>query len=236
MLAKKFFGILFLLVTLIFSQPVHAEKTDWFAQNYDFRGIRSVILLDVTVNPELDYGGMIGLRGLQNTFRNRCRQVLYPQIQFFSEDEAMIFIGTQLNMNLEKLSLENPTEARLIVMNNAWRMADAFILGSIESWGDRSYTPSSNISYAKIVENRTYYDERGHARPDTVIVPLPAQYLPEGTDVPAIGMILRAYSTKNESIIFERYEMRIRRSDESQTELFSSMCESFSKDFLSKIR
>lgn len=236
MLIKKLFGALIILATLTFSQNVHAAQSDWVAQNFDFRNIKSVIILDAAVNPNLDYGGIIGLRGLQNTFRNSCRQELYTTLQVFSEDEARVVIGKEIGVNLERLFLEDPIKARQLVMENAWRMADAYILGIIDSWGNKTYTAPTNVEYAELMEKRNYHDAQGNVHPDNVLVPVPEKYLPEGTDVPAIGMILRAYAAKNETIIFERYEMRIRKTDESQTALFGNMSADFAAAFAAKIQ
>ncbi|MCR5834437.1 MAG: hypothetical protein K6G55_07315 [Selenomonadaceae bacterium] len=234
MSVRKFFTVLMMISALIVSQTVYAEKSDWASSNYNFGKINTVLLLDVTVNPDLDYGGMIGLRGLQNTFRDRCRQVLNTHYKVITEDEALVILSVELNRNLEKLALENAIEARKIVMNNAWRIADAFIMGNIETWGNKKYTPSSNVNYAAVIEQRNYYDDRGHLNHERVLIPLPAQYLPEDTDVPAIGIIMRAYETGNETVIFERYEMRIRRPQEAQTEMFGEMCTQFAESFMSK--
>lgn len=236
MFIKKFFGAIILSAMLILSTPVHAEQSDWVSSNFDFRQIKSVIILDATINPELDYGGMIGLRGLQNTFLKYCAQTLNPTCKVISEEEARVILSTQISVNLERLYVEEPFQARQLVMKNAWRIADAYILGIVDSWGNRSYTAPTNVDYAKVIEQRNYYDGVGNVKPDTVLIPVPANYRPEGTDVPAIGMILRAYYSKNESIVFERYEMRLRKSNESQMDLFGSMAASFSAKFASLIR
>lgn len=236
MFVKKFFGALILAAMLIFPQVVHANQSDWFAPNFDFRSIKSVIILDATINPELDYGGMIGLRGLQNNFFKSCREQLKPFVQVFSEDEARVVIGTKIGVNIERIYVEDPTQARLLIMSNAWRMADAYILGIVDSWGNKSYTAPSNVDYAKIIESRHYYDTRGNVRPDTVLVPVNEKYLPQDTDVPAIGMIFRAYFAQKEAVVFERYEMRVRKADESQIDLFKDMSASFASAVAAKIR
>ena len=236
MFARKFFVALIVLTLTTLPQLAHANQSDWAASNFNFRDIKSVIILDATINPNLDYGGMLALRTLQNTFTTRNIQQLNPVCQVFSEEQARVVLSTLTGINLEQLYNEHPYEARQIVMKNAWRMADACVLGLVESFGGKSYTESTDADYVKIVEQRTYYDNSNRPRFDTVLVPLPENYRAEGTDVPAIGMIFRVYSSKNESIILERYEMRTRQPNESQVDLFGDMSASFANLLASKIR
>ena len=100
---KKFFGAILLLI--IFSQNVSAERIDRVDEQFDFQSIHRVIVLDATVGDNLSYGGMVGLRGLQNTFRDVCTNTLNRDCIVYSEFAAMQILGENLKINLLRLSI-----------------------------------------------------------------------------------------------------------------------------------
>ena len=218
---KKFFGAILLLI--IFSQNVSAERIDRVDEQFDFQSIHRVIVLDATVGDNLSYGGMVGLRGLQNTFRDVCTNTLNRDCVVYSEFAAMQILGENLKINLLRLSIDDSLKAREILMKNAWRIADAYIFGEVNSWGGDTYRANENAEYRDV--------QRGKD-----VVPVAENYLPSSTDVAAIGMTLRVYSAEDGAIIFERKEIRARRSDESQKNLFAAICTDFASDVAARIR
>ena len=218
---KKFFGAILLLI--IFSQNVSAERIDRVDEQFNFHSINRVIILDATVNPDLDYGGMVALRGLQNTFRLTCTKMLNRDCVVYSEFAAMQILGEKLKINLLRLSIDEPLKARELLMKNAWRIADAYVFGVVDSWGGSTYRANENVEYKDVRRGKD-------------VVPVAEKYLPSATDVAAIGVVLRVYSAKDDSIVFERQEMRARRPDESQKNLFAAICTDFASDVAARIR
>lgn len=235
-MVKKIFGALLVLTLLVLPQSVFAAREEWLADGYDFRQIKSVIILDVTVNSELDYGGMVGLRGLQNKFWESCSKQLSPTCKVFSETEAAQIIGKQIGVNFEKLSLEDSMAARKLIIENAWRVADAYVMGIVDTWGGSKYVAPTDVEYNQVIVHRLYFDEEGRPHPDNPQIPVERKYRVQDTDVAAIGMMLRICSAKNNFVLFERHELRYRKADESQIDLFSEISGTFAADVAEKIR
>lgn len=233
---KKFFGALLVLTLLVLPQKVSAESKEWVSKDFQFWQIKSIIILDATIKPELDYGGMIGLRGLQNAFWDKCSQNLSPVCKVYSETQAQQIIGEQIGVNFEKLSLEDPFKARQLVIANAYRVADAYLLGVVYSWGNSTYVAPSNVEYRAIVEHRVYYDNHGNVdHLDNPLIPTGVQNLPDGTDVAAIGMLFRVCKSKDGAIVFERQELNARPANVAQMDLFGGMTSKFASDVARKI-
>ena len=234
---KKFLSVLFVLTLLALPQKVSADSREWISDDFQFRQIRSIIILDATINPELDYGGMIGLRGLQNAFWDKASQNLKPVCKVYSETQAQQIIGEQIGVNFEKLSLEDPFKARQLVIANAYRVADAYLLGVVYSWGNSYYVAPSNVEYRAIVEHRVYYDNHGNVdHLDYPLIPTGVENLPDSTDVAAIGMMFRVCKSKDSSIVFERQELNARPANVAQMDLFGGMVAKFSSDVANKIQ
>ena len=233
---KKIFAALLIVTALILPQSVSAQE-DWFAANYDFRNIKSVIVLDATINPYIDYGGMIGLRGLQNNFWSSCSEQLRPTCTVYSEEQAQQIIGDAIGVNFERLSLDDPVKARQLVIDNAWRVADAYILGIVETWGGSNYVAPSDVDFKQVISHRVYYNTDGTVEQvDNPKIPAEVRYRAQSSDVAAIGMIMRLCLAKDRAIVFERFDMRQRPADVSQMDLFDNMSAAFANDVAAKIR
>lgn len=233
---KKIFATLLIVTALTLPQNVSAQE-DWTAANYDFRNIKSIIILDATINPYIDYGGMIGLRGLQNNFWSSCSEQLRPTCKIYSEEQAQQIIGAAIGVNFERLSLNNPMKARQLVIDNAWRVADAYILGIVETWGGSNYVAPSDVDFKQVIEHRVYYNTDGTVEQvDNPKIPAEVSYRAQSSDVAAIGMIMRLCLAKDRAIVFERFDMRERPADVSQMDLFDNMSAAFANDVAAKIR
>ena len=233
---KKIFGALLMMTLLVLPQNVFAAREEWVADGYNFHQIKNVIVLDVTVDSGLNYDSMVGLRGLQNKFLESCSNQLSPICKVYSESEAADIIGAQIGVNLEKLSLEDSMAARKLLIENAWRVADAYVMGVVDTWGGSKYVAPTDVEYNQVIVHRLYFDEEGRPHPDNPQIPVERRYRVQDTDVAAIGMMLRVCSAKNNSVIFERHELRYRKADESQIDLFSEISGSFAADVAEKIR
>ena len=157
------------------------------------------------------------------SFRLTCTKILNRECVVYSEFAAMQILGENLKINLLRLSIDEPMKARELLMKNAWRIADAYVSGNVDSWGGSTYRANENVEYKNVRRGKD-------------VVPVAEKYLPSATDVAAIGMTLRIYSAEDGAIIFERKEMRARRSDESQKNLFAAICTDFATDVAARIR
>lgn len=233
---KNFFAALLIVTVLTLPQSVLAAQEDWTAANYDFRNIKSIIILDATINPYIDYGGMIGLRGLQNNFLSSCSEQLRPTCTVYSETQAQQIIGEAIGVNFERLSLDDPMKARELVIANAWRVADAYILGIVETWGGSNYVAPSDVDFNQVISHRVYYNTDGTVEQvDNPKIPAEVRYRAQSSDVAAIGMIMRLCLAKDRAIVFERFDMRERPADVSQMDLFDDMSAAFANDVAAKI-
>ena len=159
MFVKKFFSVILLLAIMNLPQVVSAEKTDWFDQNFYFRNIRTVIVFDVTTNQRYDYGGTIALRNMQDTFVQNAQKHLKCNV--LTEAQARQMLSYQLGMDLDSLAYSNSLQARQYVMQNAYRIADAWIIGNVDTWDNNSYVVPERTVWEQRQERRTYYDRWG---------------------------------------------------------------------------
>ena len=133
---KKIFGVMMLLAIMLVPQSVSATKDDWFDKNFYFRNVKTVIVFDVSVSPGVDYGGTIALRNMQDTFLDNSRKLKCTVI---TEAQAYRTLSRQLGMNLEDIAYSNPLHARQIVMQNAYRIADAWVIGNVDTIANNFY-------------------------------------------------------------------------------------------------
>lgn len=233
MLIKKFFGVMLLLTMIILPQSVFAEKTDWFERSYNFHNIKSVILFDTTFNNGMDYGGSIIQRNLQDVYSQNSRKL---KSNVITEAQARRTIGYQLGMDLDSLAYSNPMQARQIIMQNAYRIADAWVTANVDNWANSSYVIPARTVWESKRESRTYYDAWGNRREETYYVQVPVTYPPRRVDVSSIQMTLQMFEARNGSLIFARKDVRDREDYQAQKGMFGRITNSFFEDVGKKIR
>lgn len=233
MFIKKFFGVLLLLVMIAVPQSVSAEKTDWFDRSYNFHNIRSVILFDVTFSSGLDYGGSVALLKMQDTYLDKARKL---KCNIITEAQARQTIGYQLSMDLDSLARYNPNQARQIIMQNAYRIADGWVTANADNWEDSSYVIPARTVWEQKRESRTYYDAWGNRREETFYVQVPVTYPPRRVYVSSIQMTLQLYEARTGSLIFARKDVRDREDYQAQDGMFGRIVNSFFEDAGNKIR
>ena len=233
MLIKKFFGVIMLLAVLILPQTVSAEKTDWFDKNFNFRNIRAVIVFDATINPSLDYGGQIVFRNLADSYSDSIRKL---KCQVITEAQARRTLGYQMGMDLESLNLSNPVQARKVIMQNAYRIADAWVVANVDKWANSSYIIPERTVWESRRQTRTYRDRHGNRHEDVYYVQVPVTYPPRHVYVSSIQMTLQAYEARSGELIFARQDVRDREDAQAQKAMFGRICNSFFEDFNKKVR
>ena len=230
MFIRKIFGLLVLLTILTLPQNVSATKTDWFDRNYNFRGIRTVIVFDMTVSPGLNYGGPVVMRNIQDIFVQNARKL---KCEIITETQAYRELSYQLGMNLDNM---NPAQARRIVMENAYRIADAWVVANVDNLANTYYVEPARTVWESRTERRKYYDRHGNRREETYTVQVPVTYPPRRVDISTIEMTLQAYEARRGEMIFARRDVRDREDYQAQAGMYGRITNSFFEDLGKKIR
>jgi len=230
MFIRKIFGVILLLTILTLPQNVSATKTDWFDRNYNFHGIRTVIVFDMTVSPGMDYGGSIVMRNLQDTYIQNARKL---KCNVITEMQACRTLSSQLGMNLESM---NPAQARQIVMENAYRIADAWVVANIDNIANNYYVEPARTVWESRTERRHYYDRYGNRREETYTIQVPVTYPPRRVDISTLEMTLQMYEAKRGDMIFARRDVRDREDYQAQIGMYGRITNSFFEDAGNKIR
>ncbi len=233
MFIKKFFGAILLLVILTLPQNVFAEKTDWYDRNFNFRNIRSVIVFEVTASPGVDYGGPVVLRNMQDTLYQNARKL---KCNVITEAQARRDLSYQLGINLEGLAYSNPLQARQIIMQNAARIADAWILSNVDRLANNFYIEPARTVWEQRRETRRYYDRHGNRREETYYIQVPVTYPPRRVDISTLEMTMQAYESRHGDMIFARRDVRDREDYQAQKGMYSRITNSFFEDVGKKIR
>lgn len=225
---KKVFSVILLLAMMSLPQIVSAEKTDWFDRNFNFRNIRSVIVFDVTPSQNFGRVDTILLRNLQDVYIQNAQKNLRCNI--ITEAQA------QRMLNVESLAYSNPMQARHVIMQNAYQIADAWVVANVDTWDDNSYVKPGYTVWEQRRETRTYYDHYGNRREETYYIQVPVTYPPRRVDVSTIQMTLQVYEARRGEMIFARKDVRDREDYQAQKGMFGRICNSFFEDFGNKIR
>ena len=234
MIIKKIFGALLLLAVLALSQTGFAEKTDYADRNYYFRNIRTVIVLDATVSPGVDVGGNIAILNVQEKFREDAYKRLPCNV--ITESQARQMLGGQLRMNLEALAISNPAQARQIVQQNAYQIADAWVYANVDAWGNTTYVEPERTVWETRRETRRYYDQWGRRHEESYNIQVPVTYPPRRVDVSTVQVSMQVYDARTGAMVFARKDVRDREDYSAQSGMFGRISNSFYEDLAKKIR
>ena len=233
MLIKKFFGVILLLAMLTLPQNVSAEKTDWFDRNFNFRNLRTIIVFDVTASPGVNYGGSVVYRNMQDTLYQNAKKL---KCNVITESQAYRTLGYQLGMNLESIAYSNPLQARQIVMQNAYQIADAWILSNVDRLANDYYIEPERTVWEQKKETRRYYDRHGNRREETYYIQVPVTYPPRRVDISTLEMTMQVYEARRGDMIFARRDVRDRQDYQAQAGMYGRITNSFFEDVGKKIR
>ena len=223
-----------LAVAILFcSQIAFAEKTDWTDRNFYFKGIKDVIVFDMTVSRGLNYGGEIVLRNIQDIFVQNSRKM---KCNVITEAQAYRTLGYQLGMNLERMAYSNPLQARQIVMQNAYRIADAWVVANVDNIANTYYIEPERTVWESRTERRKYYDRHGNKREEVYTIQVPVTYPPRRVDVSTLEMTLQLFEARNGQMIFARRDVRDRNDYQAQLGMYGRITNSFFEDIGKKIR
>lgn len=233
MFIKKIFGALILLAMIALPQNVSAEKTDWFDRNFNFHNVKSVIVFDVTFNRGMDYGGSVEMRNLQDTYVENARKL---KCNIITEEQARRTISYQLGMDLDLLARSNPLQAQQLIMQNAGRIADAWVTANVDNLENTYYIEPARTVWESRRETRTYRDRWGNRQEETYYIQVPVTYPPRRVDTTSIQMTLQMYEARRGDMIFARKDVRDRQDYHAQKGMFGRITNSFFEDVGKKIR
>ena len=233
MIIKKIFGAVLLLTVLALSQIGFAEKTDYTDRDYYFRNIRAVIVLDPTISPGVDVGGSIAIFNIQDKFRQDARKL---PCRIITEAQARQVLSGQVGMNLEVLAMSNPVQARQIVQQNAYQIADAWIYANVDAWGNSTYIEPERTTWESRRETRRYYDQWGRLREESYYVQVPVTIPPRRVDISTVQVSMQVYDARTGAMVFGRKDVRDREDYSAQSGMFGRISNSFYEDLAKKIR
>lgn len=233
MFIRKFFGAIVLLALIVLPQTVSAEKTDWYDRGFNFRNIRTVIVFDATFSDPSGYPNMIELRNLQDTYIQNARKL---KCNVITETQARREIGYQLGMDLDLLARSNPLQARQLIMQNAYRIADGWVTANVDNLQNTYYIEPARTVWEQKRESRVFYDAWGNRREETYYIQVPVTYPPRRVDVTSIQMSLQLFEARRGDVIFARKDVRDRQDFQAQKGMFGRITNSFFEDVGNRIR
>lgn len=207
---KKIFGVILLLACLVVTQSASAEKTDWKDNYYNFRGIRRIILTDVTASTSFDgRGGNIFRERLRSTYLDNARKRLKCEI--ITEDQAR-------RMGAYDAS-------------NYYNFADLYIRCNIRDWSDDYYIVPEYTVWEKKKMYRTVRDRYGNWIDESYETTVPVTYPPRRVDVSKVAVNFEVYDTRTGNMVFGREDVRDRDDANAQDGMYGRICNSFFQDF-----
>ena len=233
MFIKKFFGAMILLAIMALPQTVNATKTDWFDKNFNFRNIKSVIIFDTTFARGSENVGSIEQRNLQDTCLEKARKL---KCNIITEEQARRTIGYQLGMDLDLMARSNPLQVQQLIMQNASRIADAWVTVNVDNMENTYYVEPAHTVWESRRETRTYRDSWGNRHEETYYIQVPVTYPPRRVDVTSIQMTLQLFEARRGDMIFARKDVRDREDYQAQKGMFGRITNSFFEDVGNKIR
>ena len=206
---KNLFGVIFLLACIILPQTVSAEKTDYKDSSFNFRGIRRIVLLDLSSNIDFRREGNIFIQKLRNTYYDNARKM---KVDIITEDQARQMTGSS-----------NPRDF--------YNIADACIQCNIKDWSDDYYIVPERTVWEQKKMYRTVRDGRGNRYQEEYYTTVPVTYPPYRVDVSKIAVVFEVYDTRSGRMIFGREDVRDRNDKSAQDGMYGRICNSFFQDF-----
>ena len=202
---KKILGILFLLACVILPQNVSAEKRDWKDSHYNFRGIRRVILMDLSSNANFRSNSNVFLQRLYSTYYDNSRRL---KCEIVREDPR----------------------GRNYDPRDYYQVADAVIKCNINDWSDDYYIVPERTTWEQKKMYRNVRDRFGNWIEESYYVTVPVTHPPYRVDVSKVSVTFEVYDTRTGQMIFGREDVRDREDRNAQDGMFGRICNSFFQD------
>lgn len=206
---KKIFGVMFLLMCIILPQNVSAEKRDWKDSQYNFRGVRRVVLLDLSSEMDLRRNGDIFVQKLKSTYYDNARKM---KCEVISEDQARQMTGSSNSRDF-------------------YQVADLVIQCNIKDWSSDSYVVPERTTWEQQKMKRNVRDRYGNWVEETYYVTVPVTHPPYRVDVSKVSVAFEAFDTRTGKMVFGRDDVRDREDKNAHEGMYGRICNSFFQDF-----
>lgn len=206
---KKIFGVMFLLACIILPQTVSAEKRDWKDNYYNFRGVRSVVLMNPTSNINMSGAGNIFVSRLYGVYYDNARNRLKCNV--FTEDQAR-----------RNVRGYNPQDF--------YQVADLVVQCNIKDWSDDFYIVPERTTWEQKKMSRTVRDIYGMWAEETYYVTVPVTHPPYRVDISKVAVSFEVYDTRTGQMVFGREDVRDREDKNAQDGMYGRICNSFFQD------
>ncbi|MBQ7199485.1 MAG: hypothetical protein IJS29_09500 [Selenomonadaceae bacterium] len=217
---KKIFGVLLLLTILILPQIVSAEKTDWRDDTYNFRRIKTVVVLNLHNDADLSYVSRAVQMKVDSDYFNNSKKL---KCTVLTEEQARRMLGM---MNASRGELKR----------NLAAVADAWIEGNIKTWHDDFYIVPARTVWEDRRRTRRVRDRWGDWYEESYYESVPVTYPPYRVDTSTIISVFEVHDAATGKLIFVREDNRDRDDKDAQKDMFGRMCNSFYEDFAKRIK
>lgn len=215
---KKFFGALFLLTCFFIPQIVHAEKTDWLDNSFNFKGVKKIVVFDITYAVNLNDKGNAVIYKIRSDYLDRAMKK--SKCQVITETQAQQILGST---------------DREFLRQNVQSIADAWAECKIKNWRDSYYiVPERTVWESKRMTRTATYD--GSTWEEDYYITVPVTYPPYRVDVSDLAASFEIHDARTGNPIFVRDDVRSREDAEAQKDMFGRMCNSFFEDFGKRVR
>lgn len=209
-----------MLTFLIFPQIVSAEKTDWSDKGYNFRQIKTIVVLNLRNDADLSYVGRAVQMKVDSDYFEKSQKL---KCTVLTEDQARKMLG-MMNASISELKRNLPS------------IADAWIDGNIRVWKDDSYVVPARTVWEDKKRTRKIRNRWGDWVEETYYESVPVAYPPYRVDVSVISSVFSVHDAATGKLIFVREDDRDREDQNAQKDMFGRMCNSFYEDFAKKIK
>lgn len=204
-------------------QIVHAEKTDWTDKSYYFKGVKRLVLFDVTSS--INIAGTDAVRyKIQGDYIDKARKT---RCIIITEDQARQMLNVS---HLDRYS------ARETIKNNIASIADGWVECNITNWEDTYYIVPARTVMEEKKMSRWVRRSDGSAWEEVYYVTVPVTYPPYRVDVSNLSASFKIFGVNTYNVIFARDDVRSRNDPSAQKDMFGRMCNSFFEDFGKKVR
>ena len=215
---KVLLKIFLCAIIILIPQLANAEKTDWQNNNFNFKSVKRIVLLNVTSNVDLSgYGSAIQYKVHQD-FIDKAKK---SRCMVITEDQAKQMLSVT---------------GRDAIKNNISSVADAWVECKIKNWQDSYYIVPAHTEWEQKKMTRRHHRSDGSSWEETYYVTVPVTYPPRKVDVSDLAATFEIFSANTGEPIFVRDDIRKREDFQAQKDMFGRMCNSFFEDFGKKVK
>lgn len=218
---RKIFGAVLLLAVFIFPQIVSAEKTDWKDSGYSFRGVKTIVVLNLHNDADLSSVSRVIQMKLDSDYLDKSKKL--KKCTVLNEDQARRMLGMP---NLSSDALKNHLS----------QIADLWVEGNIHVWRDDYHIVPARTVWENKKRTRRIRNRWGDWEEETYYESVPVTYPPYRVDTSTIISIFEVHDAKTGKVVFMREDNRDRDDADAQKDMFGRMCNSFFEDLNDKLK